>query len=112
MKRTRVLKLHASPILGWLLSVIFLSLSPLAYGQPKVTVRIESTGVFEIYPDFVQVFFHRRDTILRASDAPECVAYVRSITTPLSSGETSPSVATTWDRLAAPSSHRDFARSQ
>ncbi|MGH8575860.1 MAG: carboxypeptidase-like regulatory domain-containing protein [Gammaproteobacteria bacterium] len=33
MKRTRVLQLHGSPILGWLLSVIFLSLSPLAYGQ-------------------------------------------------------------------------------
>lgn len=33
MKRTRVLQLHGSPILGWLLSVIFLSLCPLAYGQ-------------------------------------------------------------------------------
>ena len=86
MKRTRVLKLHGSPTLGWLLSVIFLILSPLAYGQPKVTPSTGSTGFFEIYPDLVQGNFHRRDTILRASDAPDCVAYVRSNTSPLVPG--------------------------
>ena len=97
MKRTRVLKRHGSPILGWLLSVIFLILSPLAYGQdtepnnsddsgPKVTRSIGSTGFFEIYPDLVQGYVRQRDTILRASDAPDCVAHLRSNTSPLSPG--------------------------
>lgn len=51
---------------------------------PTVTSTLGSTGYIRIYENTIQATFFEDDLVLRASDAPNCVARVRSLTKPRS----------------------------
>jgi len=43
-----------------------------------VTTTVGSAGIIQVTPDAIIAEFHADDTIVHVSDAPDCVAYVRS----------------------------------
>lgn len=51
---------------------------------PTVERSLGPTGLIQIFDDSAFAYFFEDDTVLRASDTPECVAYVRSETKPAS----------------------------
>jgi hypothetical protein len=51
---------------------------------PTLSTTIGPTGSIRIYMDAIFATFSEDDTIVRASDAPECVVHVRSISKPYS----------------------------
>jgi len=46
--------------------------------EAKILSRQGSTGVIELHDDWVRAQFFKNDTILHATDAPNCVAWIRS----------------------------------
>jgi hypothetical protein len=52
-----------------------------AYVNPVTTV-LGATGKLNVYPFGVIASFHEDDTIIHSSEAPDCVAHVRSVTKP------------------------------
>jgi hypothetical protein len=50
-----------------------------------ITSILGSNGFIKIFDEVVQADFYEDDTIIRATDGPDCVAYVRSETKPRSS---------------------------
>ncbi|MBX3210004.1 MAG: hypothetical protein KF764_33550 [Labilithrix sp.] len=53
-------------------------------GGPTISAALGSTGYVQIRDTYIVGAFREDDTILRASNAPECVAHIRSATKPIS----------------------------
>ncbi len=68
-------------------------------GASEVTAVVGQTGVIQIAADSVGAYFSEDDTIVRAVAAPECVAYLRSVTKPHSAAGT---LTVTSDRVGQP----------
>jgi hypothetical protein len=51
---------------------------------PTITTTVGTTGRIHVFGDAVFADFHEDDTIVRASNAPECVAHVASASKPFS----------------------------